>query len=222
MIRAVIFDMDGVLLDSMAIWEEAGDRYLRRLGREPEAGLGRTLFAMTVRESAQYLKQTYALPLDMEEIIAGILETVRDFYACEAQLKPGVRHFLKGLKRRGILAAVATSSEKEQAEQAFGRLDILRYFQGIATCTEAGAGKTDPAVYELARSILGTKTEETVVVEDSLYALLTAKKAGYLTTGVYDRFSEEDQEELRRQADLYLPDLRDEERFWDFFDKKQS
>lgn len=215
MIRGVIFDADGVLLDSMAIWEEAGERYLRKQGREPEPRLGRTLFAMTVQEAAQYLKETYAISLGIQEIAAGILETVNDFYLYEVQLKPGVSEFLEALDRKGIQAAVATSSEKSQIEQAFQRLGIRKYFQGIATCTEAGAGKTEPAVYEMARNMLGTEVKETAVMEDSLYALLTAKRAGYPTVGIYDPFSEEDQEELKRQADLYLPDLRNEKRFWD-------
>ena len=109
-IRGVIFDVDGVLLDSMAIWEEAGARYLRSLGRDPGPDLGRILFPMTLREGAAYLKETYGLSEEPEEIEGGVLAVVRDFYLKEAPMKPGAREFLTELSRRGIPMAAATSA----------------------------------------------------------------------------------------------------------------
>ena len=75
----MIFDVDGVLLDSMTIWEEAGARYLRSLERDPGPDLGRILFPMTLREGAVYLKETYGLKEEPEEIEDGVLAVVRIF-----------------------------------------------------------------------------------------------------------------------------------------------
>ena len=61
MIRAAIFDLDGVLLDSLSIWEDLGARYLRAKGLTPEEGLGKTLFPMSMEQGAAYLKAHYPL-----------------------------------------------------------------------------------------------------------------------------------------------------------------
>ena len=216
-VRGVIFDVDGVLLDSMDIWEEAGARYLRSLGRDPGPELGRILFPMTLREGAVYLKETYGLKEESEEIEGGVLAVVRDFYLQEAPMKPGVREFLAELSRQGIPMAAATSSDKEQIGAAFERLGIRQFFRGIATCGEAGEGKNSPAVYDMARKMLSCEREECVVLEDSLFALRTAKAAGFHTVGVFDRFSARDQEALRKQAEIYLLDLTEQEKFWNYF-----
>ena len=92
MIRGAIFDMDGTLLDSMPLWNNAGALYLASLGIRAEPDLGKHLFPMTVPEAAAYLKQTYALSLSETQIEEGIQGTVRDFYF-QAELKPGTADF---------------------------------------------------------------------------------------------------------------------------------
>lgn len=216
-LKAAIFDVDGVLLDSMCIWEEAGERFLRGLGVQAAPGLSETLFPMSIREGAAYLKCEYGLSLEIPEIMAGIGKTVEEFYFQEAPLKPGAAEFLQALTDRGISIAAATSSEKEHIERAFQRLGIIRYFRRIVTCTEVGAGKTSPAVYLQAAGFLGSNPEETVVFEDALYALRTAKAAGFHTVGMYDRSSEGDQETLRQEAKLYLTGFAQAEMFWERF-----
>ena len=92
-----------------------------------------------------------------------------------------------------------------------------QFFRGIATCGETGEGKNSPAVYDMARKMLSCQREECVVLEDSLFALQTAKAAGFHTRGVFVRFSARDQEALRKQAEIYLLDLTEQEKFWNYF-----
>lgn len=209
MIKGAIFDVDGTLLDSMAIWEDAGARYLKKMGIQAEAGLSQILFPMSIEEAARYMKEQYKLGDSIDKIITGVLDTVRDFYFYEASLKPGAADLLKMLEQRGVPMAVATSSEWEHIEVAFQRLHIDHYFRRIFTCSEVGAGKSQPMIYQRASAYLGTKPEETYVFEDVLHAIETASAAGYKTVGVYDRFSELDQEKIRETADIYMHDLRD-------------
>lgn len=213
MIKGAIFDVDGTLLDSMEIWENVGARYLRRLQKEPEENLSEILFPMTVEEGAIYVKRKYGLSQSVPQIVAGVFDTVRDFYACEAPLKAGVREFLESLSAKEIPMTVATSTEREHIEAAFERLQIRQYFQAIFTCPEVGAGKTRPVIYEKASACLGTVPRETYVFEDVIYAIRTAKRAGFQTVGVYDRFSEDDQEEIENTADIYLANLTE---FWEY------
>ena len=75
--KGVIFDVDGTLLDSMSIWEDAGARYLKSLGAEPEENLGKILYPMTIEEAAAYLKKQYHLEWEESRIVQGILDTVK-------------------------------------------------------------------------------------------------------------------------------------------------
>ena len=102
MIRGVIFDVDGVLLNSMPVWENLGEIYLERLGIEAEKGLGETLFAMSLEEGADYLIENYGLKQTPGEIIAGLNREVQDFYGRKVPLKEGVaRHSSTPLGRVG-------------------------------------------------------------------------------------------------------------------------
>lgn len=77
MIRGAIFDVDGTLLDSMGIWEVAGVRYLENIQVEPEPGLSKILYPMTIEEGVAYTKEHYNLPQSAEEITQGLLMVVR-------------------------------------------------------------------------------------------------------------------------------------------------
>ncbi len=212
MIKGAIFDVDGTLLDSMGIWEDAGKRYLHSIRVEPEENLSTVLFSMTLEEGAIYVRERYSLSQTVPEIVQGVLDEVRDFYYEEAPLKEGAKELLQALAERKIPMAVATSSEREYVEAAFRRLHIRQYFKEIFTCSEVGAGKSQPLIYETAANCLGTKPEETYVFEDVLHAIRTANGAGFQTVGIYDKYSEKDQEEIKRHASFYLPDFKNIER----------
>ena len=207
MIKGAIFDVDGTLLDSMGIWEDVGVRYLKSIGREPEANLSQILFPMSIEEGAKYVKEHYELPHAIDEIIEGVLAIVSDFYFYEAPLKEGAKELLEALKQKGIPMVIATSSERVHIEKAFIRLEIDRYFEKIFTCSEVGESKSSPLIYRKAVEYLRTKPEETLVFEDALHALLTAKSAGFHTVAVYDEASEKDQEALKKEAEVYVTSM---------------
>lgn len=214
MIKGAIFDVDGTILDSMAIWEEAGARYLKTLHIEASANLSEELAEMTIEEAAAYMKITYGLPQEEAVIVRGILDTVRDYYYYEAPLKPGIKEVLESFKEQNIPMTIATSSEKDHLEKAFKRLEIEQYFMKIFTCSEIGVGKTKPDIYVSAARYMGTNPAETYVFEDVIHAVKTAKTAGFQTVGIYDRFSEKDQKEIKNITDIYLSD-------WSEWNKKK-
>ena len=102
MIRGAIFDLDGVLLDSMGIWKDLGARYLRSLHIQPEPGLNEILFAMSMEQGAAYLKEHYPLPQSEAEIGEGIARMLEDYYFYEVPAKPGAAALLNFLAERGI------------------------------------------------------------------------------------------------------------------------
>ena len=186
MIRGAIFDLDGVLLDSMGIWEDLGARYLQRLHITPEPGLNEVLFPMSMEQGAVYLKAHYPLQQSEAEICGGIARMLKDYYAQEVPAKPGAAALLAFLAERGISMAAATSSPRAHVTAALERL------------AEA----------------LGTAPAETLVFEDSLYALKTAKTAGFRTVGVLDAHGETDQAGLKEAAEVYLTSLTEFPGHW--------
>ena len=209
MIKGAIFDIDGVLLDSMGIWDDLGARYLRSLGRIPEEGLNKILFSMSMEQGAEYLNEHYGLNKSVKETVDGIGKMLEDYYFYEVLLKPGAKEVLEFLKSKSINMAAATSSPRTHIEKALSRNGLLGYIDKIYTTSEVGVSKHSPDIYNLAADFLKTKSEETLVFEDSLYALKTAKEAGFVTVGVFDEKGESNQAELENQADLYLKKLDD-------------
>ena len=209
MIRGAIFDLDGVLLDSMAIWNDLGARYLLKQGVRPEPELREVLFSMSMEQGAAYLQTRYALPMTAQEVGAGIEEMLQGYYYNEVPAKDGAPELLAFLAERGIGMTAATSSPRGHVTRALARLGLLEYFTEIFTTGEIGVSKHKPDIYRMAAKRLGTAPCETVVFEDSLYALKTAKAAGFYTIGVYDADGETDQAGLQMAADLYVRDLHE-------------
>ena len=213
-IRGAIFDLDGVLLDSMSVWNDLGVRYLKKRGIQPEKGLNQILFSMSMEQGADYLKAQYHLPDTPQEILNGIEQMIQDFYFYGVQPKEGAKELLQFLQNQNVKMIAATSSPREHVTKALQRTGLLEYLQQIYTTGEVGESKHTPLIYQLAAESLGTKPEETLVFEDSLYALKTAKNAGFRAIGVYDADGETDQEGVRQTGELYLKRLSEFEQYW--------
>ena len=211
--KGAIFDVDGTLLDSMPIWEDAAARFLAGLGIRAQEGLGDIMFRMSLDEGAVYLKNTYGLDMSVEEVKAGVLGVIRDFYVNQVQPKAGVREFLKELSSRRIPMYIATSSNREHIRAAFERLGLYEYFDGMITCEEAGAGKREPTIFLLAAQRMGLAPQDIFVFEDVIHAVRSAGSAGFVTVGVYDKASEPDTEAMRAESSIYLHSLENWEKF---------
>lgn len=205
-VTGMIFDVDGTLLDSMPVWAHSGERYLATIGIDAPASLGRILFSKTMQQGARYIKETYHLLQSEEEIKTGINQTVAAAYSSETELKPGALDFLKALKKAGIPMTVVTSTDKPLISAAFCRLGMESYFHDIMTCTEFGSGKDAPAIFHAAAQGMNSPAESTWVAEDALYAIRTAKAAGYRIIGVSDASSKKDEQKIRELADYFIGD----------------
>jgi len=206
-VRGAIFDLDGTILDSMPIWDQAGELFLRSLGIEAEPELGKILFPMSMEKGAEYLKERYRLERSTGEIMEGINRTIQEFYSCQVPLKDGAEEFLRGLKQAGFKITAATSSDRQVIESALERLGVMDCFERIFTCSEIGAGKTKPDIYFAAADYMQTLPQDTWVLEDALFAIQTAKKAGFRTAGVFDASSSDDQDEIKEVCEIYFKKL---------------
>jgi len=146
MVKGVIFDVDGVLLNSMPVWENLGELYLQKFGIQAEKDLSEILYEMSLKEAAEYLISHYGLKQTVEEVTKGIVKEVEQFYVEKVPLKEGVREYLKELKERKIPMVIATSGDRKNAEAALKRLKVFSYFEGIFTASEIGSGKNQPDI----------------------------------------------------------------------------
>lgn len=208
-LQSAIFDMDGTLLDSMGVWNSLGSDFLREMGYAPEEGLDAKLRVMTLYQAAAYCKNRYRLPQSEKEIVELVDARVDRFYRREVTAKPGAATVLSLLKMEGVWMYIATATDRAQAEAALRRTGLDGYFRGILTCSEVGSGKDNPEIFEMAMRRLRSGKKDTVVFEDSLHAIRTAKAAGFRVAGVYDPSSEADQEDIRATADYYIRSYED-------------
>ena len=214
-LKCAVFDFDGTLFDSMYVWDRAGDLYLQSLGKTPGPSLREDLRALSLAQTAGYLRREYGLVLSEEKIMEGINRTVEGFYLHDVMPKPGVRDFLDRLLDAGIPLAIATATDRYQIEAALARCGLERCFSAVFTCGEIGRGKDRPDIFRRAAAHFGADPGSAVVFEDSLYAARTARRDGFPVAAVYDA-SEKRQRELQRLADVYLLDFEHTEPFWRF------
>lgn len=205
MIKCAIFDLDGTLLDSSEMWRTLGARYLGLVGIVPESDLAEILYEMSLPESARYLREAYSLPYSSEEIIRHFARMTEQFYKEQVRFKDGAPRLLAQLHARCIRMSIATAGDASLGMSALTRLGVADFFSGAVSCSEYGA-KTSPDVFLAAADLMYAVPEETVVFEDSLHAVRSAKKAGFRTAAVYD-ISESGQKELEKAADFYARTL---------------
>lgn len=203
-LQAAVFDMDGTLLESMHIWKTAGVEYLAALGIEAEPDLHSRIKHLDMADTARYFQKVYRVPLSVPELVEGMNRHIDHQYLQVLQLKAGAADFLRRLKERGVKLCLATATDRYMAEGALKRCGVLSLFDGFLTCSEVGRGKHDPAIFEAALRCLGTERSATWVFEDSLYAVRTAKAAGFPVAVVDDVYSHGDRAELKALANQYL------------------
>ena len=215
MIRGAVFDIDGTLLDSMPIWREVGNRYLKQNGIPEQEGLSDILFPMSLEEGAEYLHSHYLPEKNAEAIKNDILRIVESFYRKEVPLKKGVREFLYKLREHGVRMILATTGDENLAMEALQRLEVSGYFENILTCTGLHTTKRESLIYMKAMELLQCAPSETCVFEDVLHAIVSAKNSGAKVAAVADAESQNDWDEICRMADYAMGDFGDFDRFWD-------
>lgn len=205
MIKYAIFDLDGTIFDSSEMWRKLGAQYLTMLGKNPAPDLADKLGALSVPEGAEYLRREYDISYSREEIARHITRMTEKFYLEQVSLKDGALKLLAALRAHCVRMSIATAGDVNLALSALDRLGIGKFFAGAVSCSDYGA-KTSPEVFLAAAELIYAVPEETIVFEDSLHAVRTAKKAGFVTAAVYD-VGEKNQEELKKLADFYALSL---------------
>ena len=206
---AVIFDLDGTLIDSMGMWHNIDVEYLMRFGIEVPEDLQKELEGLTYTDVARYFKDRFHIPDSISEIGDAWLQMAGEKYRNTIPLKPGVREFLAEVKSRNHKTAIASSNHLQLIEDILRIHGIYDYIDAITTCDDVGLGKPDPEVYTVTAGKLGIDPGSCLVFEDIPVGIQAGKAAGMRVIAVEDTYSEHMREEKARLADGYITDFRE-------------
>ena len=195
-----LFDVDGVILDSMAIWDTLPIRYVRSKGKIPQTNLAKIIAPMSLEESSLYLKEHYQLNASSIEIQHEIIEMLATYYKEEVTLKPGIVSCLQACQDQHMPMYVLSIGDKVLIDAAFSRLQIRSYFQKIFTVMD----KRDPHVYTNVANTLHVQPQDLLVFEDSLDAIQSAHQAGCKTIGIADPSNQDKQTLIKARADFFV------------------
>lgn len=205
MIKGIIFDLDGTLLDSMTVWSSIDREFLIENGiTDPPPEVSDVVKKMTVDESSQYFIDRFGLKCTKEYVIWRIEDMVRERYEEKIPLKPHVTELLDHLDNRGIPYGIATATYKRLAEAALKRCGIYDRFRFLLTDAEYPAGKNFPDIFLGGAERFGAEPQEVLVVEDSLHCIETAKEASFTVCGIYDSVAEADRSRIIELSDYYV------------------
>ena len=204
--KAVIFDLDGTLVDSMWMWKAIDIEYLGKFGIALPPTLQKDIEGMSFSETAVYFKETFQIKDSLEEIKADWNRMAYEKYTKEVSLKNGAKEFLQFCKKNGIKLGIATSNSRELVDATLEALQIREYFDCVMTACEVAKGKPAPDIYLAVADKVQVSPAECLVFEDIEMGILAGKKAGMEVCAIEDEFSMNQIELKKKLADYYIKD----------------
>ena len=208
-VKAVIFDMDGTLIDSMGVWGKIDREFLTKRQIPVPKDIQKSIEGMSFRETAAYFKERFVLAESLEEIMNEWVSMCTIYYENDVLLKPGALKLVKYLHEHGYKIGLGTSSRRELINIVLGRYGLLEYFDTIRTSCEVGRGKPFPDIFLKVADDLGVDPAECLVFEDTLAGVTAGKRAGMRVVAVYDEHSVPVREEIVSTADGYIQDFNE-------------
>ena len=208
--EAVIFDLDGSLVDSMWMWRAIDIEYLGNHGIEAPATLQKDIGGRSFVETAVYFKERFGLEDSIEKIGDDWNRMAWDKYTNEVPLKEGAFEFLRLCDEKGIKLGIASSNSTELIEQVLVSHGIKGKFGSVKSGTQIKKGKPAPDVYLAVADELGASPSRCLVFEDLVDGIKAGKNAGMTVVAVSDDYSRHSDDIKKELADCYIED------YWGF------
>jgi len=204
-IEAVVFDLDGVLLDSEHVWDEVREELTRERGGRWHEGAQRQMMGMSSLEWSRYMHDELGVPDPPEEISKEVVRRVETIYRRHLPAVPGARDAVERLAEHWPLG-LASSSNRELIELALELLNVADRFAATVSSEEVSRGKPAPNVYLEAARRLQVEPTRAAAIEDSHNGILAAKAAGMRVLVIPNRHFPPGEDALA-QADVVLESL---------------
>lgn len=205
-VKAVIFDLDGTLVDSMWIWKDIDIAYLNKHNLPLPDDVQKSIEGMSFTETAHYFKTRFSIPDSVDEIKAEWVEMAEDYYSNRIDLKHRALDFIQMLARKGIPVGIGTSNSRELALMVLRRHNLECYIAELVTSCEVPRGKPAPDVFLKVAERLAVAPEDCLVFEDTHAGVLAALAAGMQVIAVKDTHSEEWAHEIEPLVQRYIAD----------------
>ena len=203
-IKAVIFDMDGTLVDSTGLWHEIDKAFFRKRGMEIPSDYAQKIVHLGLKQAAIFTKEEYGIKETPQEIMDEWHQMSLDMYRNDVQLKEGVVELLEFFKKNNVPMAIATANDEQLYMPCVERLRIGKYFDFIADVNNVKEGKQSARIYEYLAEKMSAKKENTMVIEDMPTCIKTAFNNGFITVAVHDNASAQFEEQKRKYSHLYI------------------
>jgi HAD superfamily hydrolase (TIGR01509 family) len=204
-IDAVVFDLDGVLIDSEQVWDDVRRELARERGRPWPAGATREMMGMSSPEWSRYLHEVVGLPESPEEINRDVVERMLRRYAEGPPWLPGAVEAVRRIAKRWPLG-LASSSNRELIDAVLEAGGLSRLFRATVSSEEVERGKPAPDVYLEAARRLEVAPERAAAIEDSHNGIRSANAAGMRVVAIPNPHFPPDDESLA-EADVVLPSV---------------
>ncbi|MGN0438634.1 MAG: HAD family hydrolase [Lachnospiraceae bacterium] len=206
--KIILFDVDGVLIDSMPIWDNSANLYLKEIYQiDAPSYVDKNCESLSLLEAGEYIKSLYPqIKETPRELADGVALFIRNQY-WQVDERPFMIETIKMLYEQGYQLYLATASELDNVKGALQNLGVWDFFLDIFTCTDIGYSKSYVAYFESVAKRLHVSCKDLILVEDSLHSIKTAKEAGLTVIGVFEEHAMDKQEEIKKSCDYYIQDL---------------
>lgn len=205
--KAALFDLDGTLVDSMWVWERLMIDFMDKYKIKTPQYVLDEVAHMSLLQSSVYVCEELGLSMTPEQIYAEWSETLKDAYANKVKIKLGAKAYLERLKKTGIYIGLATACDPTLGMSCLKSNGIINLFDTMVYVDDVGRGKNYPDIFARCLENLKVSSEETVLFDDILVSVRTAKKMGIVTVAVEEGRNEEIKNKLLEEADYYIVDF---------------